>query len=189
MKLSESLSQRLDYIIPKVTFALVVLMLGTGVTTCIIKDNERRAEWKESRTELHELWRTTHRPIRRSSQSNTTSQESSMSGFFVFGTGMLNGNSKTQSHATVTFAFLEADGVYTIETFPLDKVRVDVNDRIEIPTVRFQMASYKGRCCDPTKDWTLWDRIEHSSEIVVRHVILSVHPDQWNPQYEMPMDK
>jgi hypothetical protein len=114
-------------------------------------------------------------------ERTTTTQQTSISGGFFFFVGGLNGSTTTSSEITVTFAWQMADGAYAIDTVPLSKIRIRLDDKATAPSARFRWTTptaFTGGGARFTATW--YDNL-------IEEVTFTCRPEDWPVSITMPL--
>lgn len=99
-----------------------------------------------------------------------------LSGFFVLGTGSINGDSRTSTDLFVTFSWKGNDGTYMVSTLPVSKFRFAFDDTVSKPTVKFRWRPcYEN--CDDDKD------------ALIEYVVLTCRSQDWPRDVVLPLNK
>lgn len=116
----------------------------------------------------------------------TVSQEGYLSGGFFLFVGSINGSTHTEHK--VKFAWKSSvDDSYILSSFPLEKIRIRFDTKIETPTVRFQL-NCKSLECDG--DWAL--KYGYGQQYVIdrghiEYAVITVKPEHWPAKIQMPL--
>lgn len=89
--------------------------------------------------------------------SLTTTSTHTGGTYFIIAGGF---ESSTTSDTEVTFAWLGNDGVYRFQRLPLDRIRIQIDEHIGVPFVKFR--------------WDTWGYIKYA--------VIGANPKDW-PQY------
>lgn len=113
-------------------------------------------------------------PLRRMVSASETNSNLS-GGYFLFFGGM---SGETQTSQLVKFAWLMNDGVsYSISSLPLEKIRVQFNDTISIPTIKYNYAR---------KNLGLED-VQYYMDHFVHYAVVTVREQDWQVQINLPL--
>ena len=120
-----------------------------------------------------------------------TSQEGKLSGsgFFLLGSGIMEIKGKTQTKQFVKFAWESTDKTFIISSISLEKVRIRLDNNIEIPTAEFQLRCDNNNNIYSCGDYELQN---HGSQKVIDNgwvlsVTFTVKPNDWPPKLQMPL--
>lgn len=69
-----------------------------------------------------------------------TTTSSHLNGSYFLIAGSINADSSTETN--VTFAWRGNDGVYRFQTLPLSKIRIQIDEHVGTPFVKFRWASW-----------------------------------------------
>lgn len=113
-------------------------------------------------------------PLRRMVPTEETNSNLS-GGYFLFYGGI---KGETQTSQRVKFAWLMNDGIsYPISSLPLEKIRVQFNDTISIPTIRYRWRWANQGIED----------VQHYMDHFVHYAVVTVREEDWPVQINLPM--
>lgn len=105
--------------------------------------------------------------------------------FFLF---MGYYSSETKHKTSVKFAWLHPiEKTYIFTTFNIDRLRIKIDDFIEIPTVYFVVQEYEWRGDNILKR-EFSESVNKDYNFIrakVKYVIITCREDQWNPKFDM----
>lgn len=102
---------------------------------------------------------------------------SKISGSFFLFVGSLNGTSKTD--VSVKFAWQMNDGIYAISSIPLEKIRINPDEKATIPTIKF--------CWRPNQVARASD-IQKIIDNDVYYVVITAKESDWPMQVNLPLN-
>jgi len=92
----------------------------------------------------------------------------------------ISGNSSSGSQLFITFAWKINGGDYAISTFPIEKFRIRLDDKVATPTVRF---NYR----EPFR-YPECNDLDYFMKNNVNYIVLTVKPEDWQPQIHLPLN-
>lgn len=125
--------------------------------------------------------------LRKLTEGSFQTETVSGSGFFFFGTGLVDLSGEKSTNNNIIFAW-ENKGEYIISSVPLERVRIRLDPDINIPSVQFVFND----------DFTS-NRSGYYDDVLIRcgqqyivdrnllYVILMVNPEQWPTNISMPL--
>lgn len=102
-------------------------------------------------------------------------------GFFLFA-GSLSGS--TETTASVKFAWEMSDGTYAISSLPLEKIRVKLDEKAIVPTIKFnweELGLY-GSGSQAMEIQNLMDRHVH-------YAVVTIRESDWPVQVNLPLNQ
>lgn len=146
-------------------FMLSIVLLFSGCTIDL-------ADPKASDAET--ILKGTH-PLRRMVPTEETNSNLS-GGYFLFYAEI---KGETQTSQLVKFAWLMNDGIsYSISSLPLEKIRVQFNDTISVPTIRYRWKWASQGLED----------IQLYMDNFVHYAVVTVREEDWPVQINLPLN-
>ncbi|OGN13650.1 MAG: hypothetical protein A3J47_03075 [Candidatus Yanofskybacteria bacterium RIFCSPHIGHO2_02_FULL_43_22] len=117
------------------------------------------------------------------------------SGFFIFGTGVIEINGVNKTVPSVKFAWNSNDGFLINSTLPLSRARVVLSENVQAPKVRFILNQKKMLGDERTSHfWNhpgyLYEQFNDSYQNIIDQymtfAVITVRPDQWPAQFTQP---
>ncbi len=109
----------------------------------------------------------------------TNSDRGSFSGSFFLATGSISGEQKTVNK--VSFSWQMADGTWAISSLPMEKLRVQLNERATTPTIKFRWRS------PMFTDDVSRDDLQAVMNKLVAYAVINCRSKDWPVRIEMPL--
>ncbi len=99
-----------------------------------------------------------------------------LSGFFILGTGGVDGKGEMSTDLFVTFAWKGNDGTYIVSTLPVSKFRFAFDEEATKPTVKFRWRPCNYNCDD-------------EKDKLIEYVVLTCKARDWPSSVQLPLNK
>lgn len=115
--------------------------------------------------------------LRKMAERTDTNSRISASFFILVGSY----SSTTETKTAVKFAWEMNDGTYALSSLPLEKIRVKLDEKATVPTIKFRWRPYC-RCYNEPQVQELMDNN-------VCYAVVTVKESDWPVQVNLPMNQ
>lgn len=152
---------------------IVVLAVISIIALIAISNVQIKEPQKIQGSKAEEIFAGEHRLRKLAVETNLEGKVSER--YFLF-IGGLEGTVKTIS--SVKFAWQMNDGTYAISSLPIEKIRVNLDESAEAPTIKFRWQAYHA-LAPPL--------LENLMKNNVMYVVVTVKESDWPMHIEMPL--
>lgn len=128
------------------------------------------------------------------SERNVNSKDAHISGYFVLGFGGISGESKERNVMTVDMAYKDDNGLFSIVSIPMNKIKVRFDESTSSPTVELNLIRLTGFGSYGCDEGTVWDYKNQYSkdsnlflERYMAFAVITVKESMWQKEINMPL--